>query len=227
MADDRRRLLGGAGGRARHDPGRQRASRVPARDAMTAPVRRMRSALFVPAHQEHFRDTAIAAGTDAVILDLEDAVPPAERDRARDALGVWLGTELGPAVCVRVNALADDCLDADLDAAVRPGLTAVMVPKLSAGDEVRLVAEAVTHHETRAGLDTGSVRIWPIIETAAAVRNAYDMACASDRVAYMGSAAAPNGDLAHALGFGWTDSFLETLFVRSKVLVDMRAAGVA
>ena len=194
---------------------------------MTTAVRRRRSALFVPAHRGDFREGALASGADALILDLEDSVPAAERDSARAALGDWFANPAGsPGICVRINALAEHCLDADLDAAVRPGLIAVMVAKTSAPADVRRVEKALTKRERRAGLSVGSIRIWPSLENAQAVRNAYDLACASNRVAYMGAAAAPNGDLAHALHFQWTTSFLETLFVRSKVLLEVRAAGV-
>ena len=192
-------------------------------------ARRIRSALFVPAHQRQFRQTAIDCGADAVILDLEDSVPPAERPAARAEIGEWLaeaGATPTPAVCVRINGPSEGCLDDDLAAAVRPGLEAVMVSKVSDASEVRHVADLLAAHEERAGMPVGSVRVWPILETALAVRNAYELACASERVAYMGAAAAPNGDIARALGFGWTDTFLETLFLRSKVLLDVRAAGV-
>jgi citrate lyase subunit beta/citryl-CoA lyase len=191
-------------------------------------VPRLRSALFVPAHRRDFRPRAVESGADAVILDLEDSVPEAERPEARAGVSAWL--EQGgqqPAVCVRINALADGCLDADLDAAVRPGLVAVMVPKVTEPSEVQRVAKAIAKRERRAGVPEGSVRVWPSVENATAARRAFDLASSSPRVAYMGGAAALNGDLAHALGFGWTPPlFLETLYFRSEILVDMRAAGV-
>ena len=76
------------------------------------------------------------------------------------------------------------------------------------------------------GLPAGDIRIWPIVETARAVRAAYEIARASPRVAYMGGSAGDQGDLARELGFRWSPDFVETLYVRSKVLVDVRAAGV-
>jgi citrate lyase subunit beta/citryl-CoA lyase len=195
---------------------------------MSAAPPRIRSALFVPAHRRDFRERAVASGADAVILDLEDSVPAAERDDARAAVAAWLDAgDAGPAVCVRINALADGCLDADLGAIVRPGLVAVMVPKVTEPADVQRVAKGLDKQERRAGLPAGSVRLWPSVENAAAARRAFDLASSTPRVAYMGGAAALNGDLAHALGFGWTPPlFLETLYLRSEILVDMRAAGV-
>ena len=58
------------------------------------------------------------------------------------------------------------------------------------------------------------------------MRNSFEIATCSPRIAYMGAGASPNGDLARDLGLHHTDSMLETLYVRSKVIVDVRAAGV-
>jgi citrate lyase subunit beta/citryl-CoA lyase len=185
--------------------------------------------LFAPGNVPRRVEKALTLEADAVILDLEDSVPAAERPEARAGVRAWLEQrDDGPAVCVRINALADDCLDADLDAVVRPGLVAVMVPKVTEPREVQRVAKGLDKLERRVGLPVGSVRLWPSVENAAAARRAFDLASSSPRVAYMGGAAALNGDLAHAIGFGWTPPlFLETLYLRSEILVDMRAAGVA
>jgi citrate lyase subunit beta/citryl-CoA lyase len=65
-----------------------------------------------------------------------------------------------------------------------------------------------------------------LVETASAVRLAYDIATASARVAFFGAGVSRNGDIARAIGYRWTAEGTETLFLRSKVLVDARAAGV-
>jgi citrate lyase subunit beta / citryl-CoA lyase len=195
---------------------------------MVRPVPRVRSALFVPASRPGFLAGAAGRGADAVIVDLEDGVAGSARDGARVAAGAWLGGlgPGGPVGCVRVNGLAAGWLEADLAAVVVPGLTAVVVPKLRGAAEVAEVAEALAFFEGRAGLARGSVLIWPIVETAEAVVAAGEIARASDRVAYMGGGTSRHGDLAHSLGFRWTAEGWETLYVRSKVLVEVRAAGV-
>ena len=68
--------------------------------------------------------------------------------------------------------------------------------------------------------------IYPILETAQAIRLAYEIAIASPRVAYMGGAVSRFGDIHQALGYRWTAEGEETLFLRSKVLVDAQAAGI-
>lgn len=190
---------------------------------------RLRSALFVPAHRRDFLAKLDGSPADAVILDLEDAVPADHKAGAREAVRDWLkGRAAGerPLACVRINPLADDSLEEDLTAAVAPGVRAVLLPKLERAEEVRVLEQALAARELEAGLPAGDLRIWPIVETARAVHAAYEIATASPRIAYMGGSAGDRGDLARELGFRWSADFLETLYVRSKVLVDVRAAGV-
>ena len=132
-----------------------------------------------------------------------------------------------PVVCVRLHAPEDDELDADLDAVVHPHLTAVLVPKVTHEDQVVEVAEALAFHEGRRGMPRGQVRIWPLVETARRdpARRSHRRERRT-RVAYMGGGTSRQGDIARALGFRWSPEGLETLFLRSKVLVDVRAAGV-
>ncbi len=192
-------------------------------------VPRLRSALFVPGHRRDFLAKLERSAADAVILDLEDAVPAELKAPARDEVKRWLDTRPAggrPLACVRINPPADACLAEDLAAAVSPAVCAVLLPKLEAPDEIRELARALAGREQEVGLPEGSIRIWPIIETARAVRAAFEIASASPRVAYMGGSAGDRGDLARELGFRWSQDFGETLYVRSKVLVDVRAAGV-
>ena len=189
----------------------------------------MRSALFIPGSRSDFLDKADQRGADAVLLDLEDSVIEGRRDAARASVRGWLearSASVDPVACVRLHALDDHQLDDDLDAVVQPQLTAVLVPKVTHEDEVIEVAEALAFYEGRRALPRGQVRIWPLVETATAVQRADRIARASDRVAYMGGGTSRQGDIARALGFQWSAEGLETLYLRSKVLVDVRAAGV-
>ncbi len=193
------------------------------------PVPRVRSALYIPGHRAYFLAKADQRGADAVILDLEDAVAGACREKARRIASEWIASRPDPRrplVCVRINGLGEGWLERDLEAVVGPNLTAVLVPKVRSATDVKTVAEALDAVETAIGIERGHVRIWPLVETVAAVRSAFEIASASPRVAYMGGATAEGGDLAHDLGFQWTVEGLETLYLRSKVLLDVRAAGV-
>lgn len=90
---------------------------------------RLRSMLYVPAHSERFLARAHERGANAIILDLEDAVPEGDKDRARDGLpeAVKSVSRDGAAVFVRLNA--GDRRRADADAAVRAGATGLVLAK--------------------------------------------------------------------------------------------------
>ena len=202
--------------------------RAPATDGVR-PVPRVRSALFIPGSRADFLAKADQRGADAVLIDLEDSVVEGQIDAARASVSEWIRARpsaVDPVVCVRLHAPDDDELDADLDAVVHACLTAVLVPKVTHEDQVVAVAEALAYHEGRRGMPRGQVRIWPLVETAAAVQRADRIASASGRVAFMGGGTSRQGDIARAIGFRWSAEGLETLFLRSKVLVDVRAAGV-
>src|SRR5438552_15638772 len=76
-------------------------------------------------------------------------------------------------------------------------------------------------------LTMGQIRIWPLVETAQAIQRSDRMAAASPRIAYMCAGTSRQGDIARALRFKWTPENTATLYGRSKVLVDVRGAGVA
>src|ERR1700694_2579101 len=91
-----------------------------------------RSMLFVPGHKRDWIEKAVDYGADALVLDLEDAVPPAEKASARatvrELLAPW-GSRTDPALFVRANAWHTGQLLLDLDATVVRGLAGVLLPK--------------------------------------------------------------------------------------------------
>jgi citrate lyase subunit beta/citryl-CoA lyase len=98
----------------------------------------MRSLLFVPADAPAKLDKALGAGTDALIVDLEDSVAPERKALARTTAAVFLSATTGhatsghaarPRLLVRVNGLATGLIDADLDAIVAARPDAIMLPK--------------------------------------------------------------------------------------------------
>jgi citrate lyase subunit beta/citryl-CoA lyase len=113
----------------------------------------LNSLLFVPASRPERFDKALGSGADAVIVDLEDAVAPADKDAARAALAAWL--DPAHPVLVRINAADTPWFAADLELLARPGVSAVVLPKAEHPDDV-LVA-------SRAG---GGLAVLPLIESA-------------------------------------------------------------
>ncbi len=101
----------------------------------------LNSLLFVPASRPERIAKALAAGADAVIVDLEDAVAPADKDAARAALAA----ALDPArpVMVRINGADSTWFAEDLELLGHPGVAAVVLPKAEDADDVAVVAQAV------------------------------------------------------------------------------------
>jgi citrate lyase subunit beta / citryl-CoA lyase len=191
-------------------------------------LRPVRSALFVPANREPWIEKSPAYGADVVVLDLEDATPPAEKHVAQAIVerAIPRLLERGQGVWVRINEIVGPFVVDDLEAIVQPGLEAVCLPKVTGPEAVRELDSMLADVESRHGLPSGAIRIVPLLETAPAVLGAADVFRSSGRVAYGGGIVAPSGDVALAIGFRWSDSFEETLVLRSQVLIAARACGI-
>ena len=188
----------------------------------------IRSFLFVPSHRVGWVAKALKAAPQAVILDMEDAVPPAEKATARAMLAGSIAElhAAGTAAFVRINPLNDGG-DSDVAACVAPGLDGVVLPKASSTAEIAELHDLLSYHEGRAGVPKGQVCILPLPETAEGIHDAYDLAIASDRVrGIFGTVGGPLvGDVARAAGFRPTMAGLEQLYMNSKLVLDSRAAG--
>ena len=184
---------------------------------MTRPL--LRSWLYVPGHVDRFLKSAQATDADAVIIDLEDAVPAADKARARaavaDAVAGFAGR--GLSVWVRVNPVGSAWWTDDVAAAAAAGVDGIRLPKADAPDAVQATAGLLDANRT-----PGSVRIVAGIESAAGVAAAYEIAAASDRVAALAFGAA---DFCADIGVdgGWE----ATLLARSSLVLASRRAGIA
>ena len=188
----------------------------------------LRSMLFVPGHKPAWMEKALDYGADALIFDLEDAVPMSEKSAARPMVAHAIETfhRRGPVLTVRINALDTGIAQDDIDAVVKAGLTAIVAPKVETPQDIAALDAFLTQSEQRAGLPQGQIEIYPVLETALGLYQAYQIAMSSPRVATLGATAGPGGDTARSLGYTWTKEGTETLYIRSKVLLEARAAGV-
>ena len=188
----------------------------------------IRSILFVPAHRRDWVAKALRAGPQAVILDIEDSVPDDLKPQAMAALHSEIA-ELRAAntpAFVRITPISANTF-AELEAAMAPGLEAVVVPKAATVEEMRRLDGLLSYHEGRAGLPHGSVGILPLPETAQGMQDAALLARASPRVrGIFGALSGPaSGDFARAFGFRATDDGIEQIYLASKLVLDSRAAG--
>ena len=181
-----------------------------------------RSLLFVPATAERLVAKAHTRGADALIVDLEDAVAPSEKPRAREVLAdvvTHVGQD-GVDVLVRINRPLRLAIP-DLEAAVLPGVTALMVPKAENAAHVRLLSEVISEMEAERGIPAGQTRLITLIETPEGLRNATEIA-ACPRVIGI---TLGGEDFADALGMPEPDS--EELIPYMKTLqLAAREAGV-
>jgi len=144
-----------------------------------------RSLMFVPVLAERFIAKAHTRGADALILDLEDSIIPSKKAEARAAIAAAVPrvARNGADVVVRINRPLELAVP-DIEAAVMPGVSALMLPKVMGPEHVRLLAELVTERETQLGMEIGHTRFLVLIETTAALPHLFAIA-AEPRMAGM------------------------------------------
>lgn len=129
----------------------------------------MRSLLFVPAHDARKLAKGLDCGADALIIDLEDAVPEAHKAQARGLCAEFVSAHRARLpLIVRVNALDTGLLLDDLAAVVRAQPFGIMLPKCTSGRDVALVDSYLAALEARDGVPRGTLRILPIVTESAA-----------------------------------------------------------
>ena len=148
---------------------------------------RLRSKLFVPGNRPDLMTKAAAGPADALSLDLEDAVPDAEKVAARSTVAQFLasrGAARGQGArtaIVRVNGRASGLMVADILAVAGAGLDIVNVPKCEDPRDLHVADALLDHVERERGLASGAIRLMPTIETPAGLRRAHEIATASPR----------------------------------------------
>jgi citrate lyase subunit beta / citryl-CoA lyase len=188
----------------------------------------IRSALFVPAHRRDWVAKAIRVSPGAVVLDIEDSVPPQFKPQAMGYLKSEIGElrDAGVGAFVRIQPLHDGSA-VEIEAAVTDGLTAIVPPKVASPDEIRRLHDLLSYAEGRAGVAHGTVGLLPLPETAQGMYDACQLAKASTRVRGIhGALSGPvSGDFARAFGFQATAGGEEQLYLASKLVLDSRAGG--
>lgn len=189
----------------------------------------MRSILFVPGHRASWPAKAVAAGADGVILDLEDSVPTNMKAEGRAVTAASIRALAdGPrrvGVYVRLNALETGMTGDDLEAVAIPGLSGVLLPKNYGARDIIACDALITHFERRNGVAAGSIEIVVSLETAQAYAACEEILAASPRVATLFAGTAKDADVSRSIGFQFTALGLETLYLRSRALLAIRAAG--
>jgi citrate lyase subunit beta / citryl-CoA lyase len=191
---------------------------------MTIPKRARRSSLILPINVPRFVERAYARGADAIVLDLEDSVPPDEKANARTLVkdSIPLVARGGAEVLVRINN--DPALmAADVDACVHPGLDGLSIPKAESSDQIRDLALELDRLERARGLAPGHVKLSLSFESPRGVLRAQEIAEASPRIVTM--SVGPE-DYCLALGVEPSGDGLELLYAVSRVVTIAKAIGI-
>ncbi len=127
-----------------------------------------RSLMFVPVNVEKFVNTGADRGADGIILDLEDSVAPSQKDHARTLIADAIPrvARNGADVLVRVNRPWRMMVQ-DVEAAVIPGITALVLTKVDSPEHVLAVAEMVDELEAERGLPPGVIKFYVLVESTA------------------------------------------------------------
>jgi citrate lyase subunit beta/citryl-CoA lyase len=181
-----------------------------------------RSLMFVPVTAEKFVRTGADRGADAIILDLEDAVAPSQKDRARTLIADAIPqvNRNGADVLVRVNR-PWRLLVRDLEAAVIPGISALMLTKVDSPEHVQAVEAIVDELEAERGLPAGNIKFIALVEDAKGFFRIEHIATASRRLVGLSLG---SEDFAADIG---AQADPEVLFYpKQRTLFAARAAGI-
>lgn len=183
----------------------------------------MRSMLFIPGNNPGMLINADVYGADALILDLEDAVAPDQKDAARILVrnAVNALKYKNAAIIVRVNPLDTAYFDSDIAMAVALRPAMIMPTKVSGADYVREVCARIAAREEQSG--KGGIGLIPLIETAEGIENAFEIARADARVKALLLGAEDYSSDIRALRSKAGD---EIAYARGRIVNAARAAGI-
>jgi citrate lyase subunit beta/citryl-CoA lyase len=181
-----------------------------------------RSQLFVPVNVRNYVEKAHARGADAIILDLEDSIAPADKEAARPLVSdaARICAQGGADILVRINRPLELAVR-DIEAVVSPTVKGLLLPKIDSASHVRLLAELVDTVEARQGMLLGSTNFVAMIETPEAVPRMWEIAAAHPRVVAM---TLGGEDFALATGSQPDPDVL--LYPKQQVVLAARAAGI-
>lgn len=193
-------------------------------------MRPMRSMLFVPGHREGWPEKALASGVDGIILDLEDSVPLANKVEARDIVAASIRSLRAASdrvgIYVRLNAMETGMSGDDIEKVAIEGVDGFLPAKTYGPQDIAHFDALVTHYERRNGVEPGTIEFIIPMETAQAYAQCEAMIAASPRVATLFAGTARDADVSRSVGFEFTTEGLETLYLRSRSVLAVRAAGL-
>ena len=183
-----------------------------------------RCTMFVTPTNPRFIDKAWTRGGDVYILDMEDSIAPAEKERCRTLIreSIAKASRGGASICVRINK---PFVEADLPHAVWPGVDRIMLPKTESAAEVRRAHALILELEKARGIVPGSIELYPMIESALGAVNIHEILTAAPRRIWsMGGGG--GYDMAVNLGIEMFADFDQYAFPVNHVALAAMALGI-
>ncbi len=186
----------------------------------------LRTALFAPGNRPERVEKALGLGADAVIIDLEDAVPIAEKESSRPLVKELLDKHPGKRMYVRINALPTNYAEGDLEGVISKNLKGIMLPKVESPDDIFEIDRLLTRLEIENGLEPGILEVIPICETAKGLEESYQIASARPEHHRILTIAFGAADYTLDLGISLTREGKELDYPRSRLPVACRAGRI-
>ena len=184
-----------------------------------------RTMLFLPGNNAGMLGNGDVLGSDSIILDLEDAVSPDQKDSARILVRNALRSlhYQGCEIIVRINDLETPYWEDDLEAIIPLSPDVIMPTKVSGAAYIKKLAAKMTEIEEKNGMEVGRIKIIPLLETTLGIENAFEIALANPRMAalYLGAE-----DYTADLRSKRTKEGTEIFYARTRLVNAARAAGI-
>lgn len=183
-----------------------------------------RTRLYLPGNNPYLMQGINLFGADCVILDLEDSVPPEEKDSARMLVSYALkNIDFGSSEkMVRINSL-DFCGAEDIESIISHKPSAILIPKCETEYDVKKALENIEKMEKRFNLQSYQLKIIPIIESAKGVDNAYSIATVTDRIIAVAFGAE---DYTVSLGVRKSENEAELMYAKQVIVNAAKGASV-
>ncbi len=183
----------------------------------------IRSFLFAPGNHDRKVEKAFSLDADAVILDLEDAVPVEEKILSRKRVIDALSRPHTPYGYIRINGYDTEFYEDDIREIVGPWLDGIVLPKAETSEKIEQIALQISDAEKKAGLPPNSIELLPILETARGIDNANEIASSSNRICRL---AFGGGDYTLDLNYIWSSDEEVLSYARSKIGHASKIAGI-
>ena len=183
----------------------------------------IRSLLFIPGNRANMLEKGAGLPADALVLDLEDSVPPAEKANARGTVSEFVPKLSGKRLFVRVNGMTTQWVKDDIKAIVSGQIEGISIGKMESAAMAKELSALLSEAEKKAGVPDGHTKVIAWIETAKGVIFAREVAEATPRILGLAFGAE---DFTADMGIARTKGGDEVIVAKAMTAIAARAADV-